>query len=311
MRKGQAGIYCVLNQNDQKRYVGSSHTVKFRIDCHRTELRKGTHFNRHLQFAWNKCGESAFRFLVLEIVTDVLSTTELRSRLLTLEQKWIDHFRVCEDAFGYNAAPTAGSTLGVKYTEEGRANCGKHLKGKVLPDEHRKKILAALVTRSQDPAFRQKLKDARALKRLDPDYRERMAQRNREIASRPEVRAKLSLAAKGRKRSKAECAIISERNRRLWADPEQAAKRAAAIRLAKSTPECKARCSEAAKKAITPAMRKKRARTAKKQWASGSLKPQQHSLETRAKIGAALTGRVFSAETRQKMSESAKHRVRT
>ena len=48
-----------------------------RLSVHKRELRKGTHSNRHLQCAWNKYGENAFSFVVLE---DNLSYSILESK---------------------------------------------------------------------------------------------------------------------------------------------------------------------------------------------------------------------------------------
>jgi hypothetical protein len=46
--------------------VGSSHLTATRMSQYRTELRRDTHDNAGLQKAWNRYGEAAFRFAVLQ-----------------------------------------------------------------------------------------------------------------------------------------------------------------------------------------------------------------------------------------------------
>jgi len=65
-------------------YVGSSQDVEERWKRHRKELVGGYHFNRHLQSAWNRYGEEAFNFGILE-------ETEA-SQVLRREQFWLDEY---------------------------------------------------------------------------------------------------------------------------------------------------------------------------------------------------------------------------
>jgi group I intron endonuclease len=59
------GIYIIENRITGKAYIGSSIRMKRRLRDHKYALRKGEHKNRKLQNAWNKYGESAFRFAIL------------------------------------------------------------------------------------------------------------------------------------------------------------------------------------------------------------------------------------------------------
>jgi group I intron endonuclease len=60
------GIYCFENIIDNKKYIGYSNNICRRKKEHIYCLNKGTHNNRHFQFAWNKYGEENFIFYVLE-----------------------------------------------------------------------------------------------------------------------------------------------------------------------------------------------------------------------------------------------------
>jgi group I intron endonuclease len=111
-----SGIYQIINTVNGKRYVGSSVKVLSRLNGHRKMLVENTHFNRHLQFAWNKYGEEVFNFKVL-LYCD-------KENLLFYEQRAIS-----VNGNGYNLSPTAGNNLGAKYSEESNRKKSKSLKG--------------------------------------------------------------------------------------------------------------------------------------------------------------------------------------
>lgn len=60
------GIYMIVNQVNNHRYIGSSINIRTRLWKHRSLLRHQHHENAHLQNAWNKYGEDKFYFTVLE-----------------------------------------------------------------------------------------------------------------------------------------------------------------------------------------------------------------------------------------------------
>lgn len=76
------GIYKIINIINSKFYVGSAVDLKRRKTRHFSELRGNKHNNRHLQAAWNKYGEQAFVFVVLEEVS-------ADADLLTAENVWL------------------------------------------------------------------------------------------------------------------------------------------------------------------------------------------------------------------------------
>lgn len=61
-------IYKILNQVNGNFYIGSAVNALRRRARHWSELRNNKHNNRHLQAAWNKYGETAFVFIILEEV---------------------------------------------------------------------------------------------------------------------------------------------------------------------------------------------------------------------------------------------------
>ena len=77
MRKKDCGIYCIENIFNNKKYIGLSRDIKRRWNEHKSELKSNTHNNKYLQSAWDKYGESAFRFYVVELCSeDCLSEKE-------------------------------------------------------------------------------------------------------------------------------------------------------------------------------------------------------------------------------------------
>lgn len=76
------GIYKIRNKQDGKCYYGSSADVNKRFAQHRKTLQNNTHHNVHLQRAWNKYGENAFTFEVVEECE--------RNQMLIREQCYLD-----------------------------------------------------------------------------------------------------------------------------------------------------------------------------------------------------------------------------
>ena len=112
-----SGVYAIVCQNGH-RYIGSAVDVGRRQSCHRYGLRQGNHSNPHLQAAWAKYGESAFRFTVLEECEP--------DGLIAAEQSWMDTLQP-----EYNIARVAGSCLGIRCTEEKRAKMSAAAMGHV------------------------------------------------------------------------------------------------------------------------------------------------------------------------------------
>lgn len=61
-----SGIYRIRHLESGKCYIGSASNICERWYSHLGRLRKGNHHCRHLQFAWDKHGEDAFAFEVIE-----------------------------------------------------------------------------------------------------------------------------------------------------------------------------------------------------------------------------------------------------
>jgi group I intron endonuclease len=122
-KKGVYGIYNIINN---KIYIGSSNTLCHRLTFHRRRLRRGNHPHAvHLQNAWNKHGESNFKFLIIE----ELPSTVIKEEIINREQYWIDYYNASNSEFGYNTCSKAYSCLGIKQSDETKQKMSKSHKG--------------------------------------------------------------------------------------------------------------------------------------------------------------------------------------
>jgi group I intron endonuclease len=121
-----SGIYEILNLKNGERYIGSAVDLRHRRSQHWGTLRKGIHRNSHLQRAWVRYGEETFEFRVV-------GTCPIE-KLLVLEQYMLDHLNP-----HYNISPVAGSSLGIKRTDETRAKISAVRKGTTDSKETRRK----------------------------------------------------------------------------------------------------------------------------------------------------------------------------
>lgn len=163
----RCGVYAIRSAD--KMYIGSSVDISTRFIRHRYHLRKGDHVNQYLQNAWNKYGEEAFEFVVLEECPV--------DQLLDREQHYLD----CSSE-KYNILSTAGSQIGYKHTPEAIAKISATHKGKVVSEETRKKI-----------------GDANRGRKRSAEARERMSVSHRGRITSEETREKLRVASTGNK----------------------------------------------------------------------------------------------------------------
>lgn len=102
------GIYRCVNINDGCSYVGQTKSLQKRKREHLNSLRKGTHFNHHLQRAWDKNGEFNYEWYAIE-------TCKIEE-LDELESYWIDYYDAYRD--GYNQTIGGGGARGYKQTNK-------------------------------------------------------------------------------------------------------------------------------------------------------------------------------------------------
>jgi group I intron endonuclease len=174
-------VYEIRNTVTNRHYVGSTVNFNKRKKEHQSGLCKGVHHNRFLQRAFDKYGDVSFVFSILEIVED-------KSKLIEREQFWID-----STSPQYNIAQVAGSTLGVRFSEEARAN-----------------ISRAVVNALADPEVRKKIGDASRKRFESEEYKARLTAINKGKVQSEAAKKKISAGNKGRVHTEAELEKMSK-----------------------------------------------------------------------------------------------------
>lgn len=158
------GVYCIYNLKTKKRYIGSaSKSLTKRLWQHRRSLNFDRHYNKYLQAAWNKYGESSFEFLVLEKCHP--------DDCIAREQFWMDKFQSYKKPFGYNFSPTAGSPRGVRHSKATRKKVSMALKGKAKTKEH----VAAMKVAKQNMSVETKKKMSVYAKKRSPEHQRKLS----------------------------------------------------------------------------------------------------------------------------------------
>lgn len=123
-------VYCISNLINNKVYIGKTGSLRKRKNSHLCKLREGTHYNSHLQRAWNKYKEFNFKIEIIDSAVTELEIYEMEKYYIKLANS---HLR----EFGYNL--TYGGEGGT-FTQEVKDRMSKRLKGVPKSEEHKRKI---------------------------------------------------------------------------------------------------------------------------------------------------------------------------
>lgn len=163
----QTGVYKIVNAVNGKVYIGSAGvSLRRRNNEHYCTLRKGQHTNNHLQNSWNKYGENAFEFIILERCSPELC--------LIREQFWIDFYDSANEFKGYNITPTAGSLLGTKFgprSDEVKAKMKEAAKKRNAKEGYNQLLRKGIKKRNAHPDYIRKLTLANKIRELNSGYR--------------------------------------------------------------------------------------------------------------------------------------------
>lgn len=181
----ESGIYEIVNLVNGKRYVGSACDLKRRKTDHWKLLRGRRHHSRYLQASWNKHGEQAFCFRLLEQVAE-------KVRLIEREQHYIDTLTP-----EYNMHPNARSALGVKRSAETRAKVAAANRGRTYGVATRHKVGEASKRAWKNPEVRAKLLAARRIAWDDPERRRKGCEAARNLWADQTTREKLMASRRG------------------------------------------------------------------------------------------------------------------
>lgn len=183
-------IYSITNINSGKRYIGSSKNVRHRFNQHLCKLRKGSHHSPHLQSAWNKYGDAAFSF-------DILDDHIPDDDLIAKEQYWIERFDAVKN--GYNIRLIASSQLGLRHSEETKSAMREKRIGYKHSAETREKISLANIGRKYSDETREKIRAAKIGKCMSEEAKAKMRATHTGKKQSPESCAKKRSANLGRR----------------------------------------------------------------------------------------------------------------
>jgi group I intron endonuclease len=191
------GIYGIRNTVNGKWLVGSSIDVKRRWKEHRNRADSNRHDNPHFQQAWNRYGDNAFEWSVLELCASDM--------LVLREDAHMAYHKSMDERFGYNMA----SANKICITDAVRQHMSESGKGRKFSDEHKRKIAIASAKHRHTPETRMKLSLMHRGRKM-PKWNEESRKRHSLLfrgSSNPmfgkkatkETRQKMSLAHKGNK----------------------------------------------------------------------------------------------------------------
>lgn len=107
------GVYIFRNTINGKCYIGSTvMTLKKRMEHHLWHLRENKHKNNHFQSAWNKYGEDAFEYDILEVCDkkDCLVREQYYLDTILFAQDFINGISKKFQELGYNINPSSTGT---------------------------------------------------------------------------------------------------------------------------------------------------------------------------------------------------------
>ena len=121
-------VYQITNMLTGDFYIGSTQSFAHREWQHRYALKRNEHKNPHMQASWNKYGEEAFVFEVLEEVAE-------DADVLTVENKYLRKHVGQHNCFNVNK-DAVSPRLGQVMTEKSKALLSKNRKGKGAGEDH-------------------------------------------------------------------------------------------------------------------------------------------------------------------------------
>jgi group I intron endonuclease len=189
----EPGIYKITCLTTSKFYLGSTVNLRRRKKEHFTALRHNKHHSQSLQRAWNKYGEQAFTFEVVELVLPVA--------LASREEYWFKKLKPFSHN-GYNIAINAEAPMrGRKQTPEAIEKTRQAKLGTKHTPEQLENMRQAMLGKKHTPESIEKWRQARLGYRPTPETIEKMRQAKLGKKHTPEAIEKNRQARLGKPKS--------------------------------------------------------------------------------------------------------------
>lgn len=156
-----------------KSYVGE--TVNEKARRRNWKNLNDKYANEKLNEAKRRLGTKDWIYHELVVVTDCYDLGELKTKLYSLEGKYIDKYDTINN--GYNVSKSGTGNKGVNFSASHRQKIGAASKGRTHTDATKQKISAANLGRTQSEATKQKISQGNTGKKRTPQMRK--AQSNR------------------------------------------------------------------------------------------------------------------------------------
>ncbi|MFA5595943.1 MAG: GIY-YIG nuclease family protein [Pusillimonas sp.] len=264
------GIYLITCRSNDRVYVGSAHAVSARWKRHIRDLNAHRHYNPILQAAWDKYGEAAFEFSIIETCDP--------ETLLERETYWIDRHRSAGRVFNIAEHALAPMT-GRSHPHDVRQKIALGNTGKLHTDESKERIRLAKLGTPGHPNQRAAVSESNKSRAVKDGTREKLRRLKTGLTHSPETRAKMAEISAAR-----------------WKNEEFVERMKKALTGRKLTEEHKANISKGGKGIKKSPETIQRMREAAKRRDPSIYK----------KVGDALRGRPKSNEQRAKQSATMK-----
>lgn len=144
-------IYKISSKSDRSvLYIGGSTNYRIRKNGHFASLKRGSHHSKSMQKHFNELGAN-------DLEASIIVVLDEQDDLLKFEQYFLDLIKPC-----FNTSFIAGSTKGIKYSEDVRRKMSERNKGiapnYILTDEIRRKMSESRKKRITKQETREKMK---------------------------------------------------------------------------------------------------------------------------------------------------------
>ena len=185
-----SGIYIITNTINDKVYVGQAQDLYIRTKHHILDER-----NPLLKKAFKKYGLDKFTINVLE-------KCEIE-KLDDREQYWMDYYEVTNRDKGYNICPIAGSTRGVKKSQEERKQMSERASQRIGD-------LNPFYGKEHSEETKEKIRKRKLNQKVSEETKLKLSQAHTGKKFSEERKMAISKGLKGKKRTKEHCEHISE-----------------------------------------------------------------------------------------------------
>ncbi len=172
MTEKMSGIYKIIHKASGKYYVGSSHDIFSRWNNHRKDLTSNSHVNDYLRYAWNKYGQDAFEFIIVEYVEPI------KESLLKAEQTHLTIAQGEQDRT-YNLKFESSGGEWSEHSKNKMRGKNNHRYGKHLTDDAKQIIRKVQSGRIMSDETKRKISEARKGMKFSDATKKRISESKR------------------------------------------------------------------------------------------------------------------------------------